>query len=499
MSAFSTSMGNAANSALCQILSTYGAQAPLLLTYALVEPTPVGEAIAAGAGLAAAAASFGCNYDPAQPGPTEPNPQQGCTEIDSGDGYLFIQPAGALVYGTPIVSYKISDAGLNQQGLPTYYWWVQLSKGGPFIQQNPVVAVPPGSYLELVLNPDATCKGPPAPPTIPKTPDPITLVDPDTNCNLTINFLGLATGATGVPGPVVTVQPSASSRAGGGIIQGCQFDPVLVYQPPPGDPGGGGGGGGTGGPGGPIITPVPDNPSPPGPDTPWWGDLIKGAVSGAVAGAVEEALERILETKYPASSRTISAPCEVKEDGTPETLTINFPEETFNSRVITALDAIVDFQQQFALWKTPSCDCIPKPQPGDAVTINFVSDEYSAAGGNRIRKLLTYFDQVNTSLEATVTHWRDFTWAAGPVVVSPLDCDLGKPQVWAASEAEGKRVIAHAASIAGVDLTGVKYLVSTSRSARYGQPGTMRVHRSSDGILGITKRSGPSGLPPGYS
>jgi hypothetical protein len=496
MSAFSTSMGGAANAALCQILSTYGDAAPLLITMALAEPTPVGEGIAAGSALAAAAAQFGCTWDPAQPGPTEPNPTQGCTEFSTGNGILVIQPNGTPVYGSPIVSYKIQDAGLTPQGDPSYYWWVQLVQNGPFIQQTPNVTLPAGNWLELIPNEGAICAGPPAPPTVPVQPDPIDIVDPNTNCNLTVNFLGFATGATGVPGPVVQVQPTATKRTGGGVISGCNFDPVIVYQPPPGDPGGGGGGtGGGGGGGGPIITPVPDNPSPTNPDDPWWGDLIKGAVSGAVAGAVEEALEKLLEQKYPASSRTISAPCEVKEDGSPETYTINFPEENFNNRVITALDAIVDFQQQFALWKTPSCDCIPKPQKGDAVTINWVSDEYSAAGGNRIRKLLTYFDQNGTTLEATVSHWRDFTWSAGPVVVSPLDSDIGRPQVWASTEAEGKRVIQHAASIAGVDLTNTKWLVSASRSARYGQPGLMRVHRSNDGLLGITKRGGPSGLP----
>jgi hypothetical protein len=56
-------------------------------------------------------------------------------------------------------------------------------------------------------------------------------------------------------------------------------------------------------------------------------------------------------------------------------------------------------------------------------------------------------------------------------------------------------VITHAAAIAGVDIADGKWLTGTSRSTRYGKPGTMRVARFTNGNYTVTKRSGPSGNP----
>ena len=271
--------------------------------------------------------------------------------------------------------------------------------------------------------------------------------------------------------------------ASGGVVGGCNFEPTLVFQPP-------GGGPPTTGPWDPTWPDWDGGGEPP------WLDFLKGAVGGAAAAAVGALLDELFEKKYPATEKSIYAACQFKEDGSPEEFTINFPEQTYQDRVLDSLTAQVDFAQQFFLWKSPICSTNPQPVTGDPVSINWVSDEYSPNGNNRLRKLLTYFDQNNTSLADTVAHWRDFSWDAGSVIVSVNGVPLGKPQVWAASVEEGKRVINHAAAIAGVDMTNAEWLITSPRASRYGQTGKMRVHRGANGALGITKRDGPNGLPP---
>jgi hypothetical protein len=318
--------------------------------------------------------------------------------------------------------------------------------------------------------------------------DPIPYTDPTTQCTYNITPQGFVTESEGGgAGFVMKIEAAGpQTLASGGVVGGCNFEPTLVSQPPGGGP----------------PTTIPWDPTWPdwdGGGIPPWLTALIGAAGGVGGTIITNLINQLFETKYPAGNRTIRAACEYKEDGTPETFTVNYPEEPYQARVLTALDAITDFQQQILLWKTPTCSGGGSSVTGDAVSINWVSDEYSAAGGNRIRKLLTYFDQVGSTLEQTVAHWKDFTWNAGSVIVSVNGVPLGKPQVWAESADEGKRVINHAAAIAGVDMTKAEWLITSPRSSRYGQPGLMRVHRSNNGILGITKRDGPSGPPMGLT
>jgi hypothetical protein len=315
--------------------------------------------------------------------------------------------------------------------------------------------------------------------------DTIQYTDPTTSCVYNINTQGFVQESeAGGAGMVFKMEGAGpQTLASGGVVGGCNFEPTLVYQPPGGGP----------------PTTIPWDPTWPdwdGSGTPPWLAALIGAAGGVAATVIDNALDALFEQKYPEGTREIYAACNYKEDGSPETFSVTFPEENYQNRVLTSLDAIVDFQQQILLWKTPTCSGGGSSVSGDPVTINWVSDEYSTAGGNRLRKLLTYFDQVGSTLEQTVAHWRDFSWEAGPVIVSVNDVPLGKPQVWAASEAEGRRVINHAAAIAGVDMTQASWMIMSPRSSRYGETGTMRVHRSKNGTLGITKRDGPSGLPP---
>lgn len=92
-------------------------------------------------------------------------------------------------------------------------------------------------------------------------------------------------------------------------------------------------------------------------------------------------------------------------------------------------------------------------------------------------------------------HWQGFTWSAGPVVVKAYG-PWGQMQVWASTEAEGKRVIAHAASAGGWNLEApeVEWVVATADGGRNGRSGLMRTKETPLGIE-VTKRDGPSGFP----
>jgi hypothetical protein len=118
------------------------------------------------------------------------------------------------------------------------------------------------------------------------------------------------------------------------------------------------------------------------------------------------------------------------------------------------------------------------------------------AGERPLRKVFRYRDQSGASLEAHTEHWRGFEWQAGPVCVIHKGAPWGVPQVWAASAAEGKRVIRHAAEIAGIDPDEVgEWVVTGSLDPRYGRTGTMLVKGLKDGAISVTKREGPNGLP----
>ena len=156
---------------------------------------------------------------------------------------------------------------------------------------------------------------------------------------------------------------------------------------------------------------------------------------------------------------------------------------------------IMEMLQQHLLWKTPVC---PEEKPelkGDMRTISFVSDETSPYGKSRLRKRLRYRSESGLGLGEVIDHWKDFNWSAGPVCVKHTGSSWGSPQVWAASESEGKRVLLHAAREAGVDPDQVgKWLIGGSDNARYGVPGTMRVN-TKGGYYWITARDGEDGMP----
>ena len=94
-----------------------------------------------------------------------------------------------------------------------------------------------------------------------------------------------------------------------------------------------------------------------------------------------------------------------------------------------------------------------------------------------------------------VDYWKDFTFVGGPYRVRWSGGTWGTVEVWASTEAEGKRVIQHAAGEAGFDPfeTG-RWSVRLSGSTRLGVSDTMRVD-TTGGYFWITERDGSDGRP----
>jgi hypothetical protein len=113
-----------------------------------------------------------------------------------------------------------------------------------------------------------------------------------------------------------------------------------------------------------------------------------------------------------------------------------------------------------------------------------------------VRKVLSYRDESGASQEAHQAHWAGFRWSTGPVIVAAVGT-FGTVKVWAASELEGKRVIRHAGSISGWDPDDPEqgeWIVTSTDNPRYGRRAEVGV-RVRAGVIGVTKREGPSGAP----
>lgn len=112
-----------------------------------------------------------------------------------------------------------------------------------------------------------------------------------------------------------------------------------------------------------------------------------------------------------------------------------------------------------------------------------------------LRKKLTYADRTGRTQEEHAAIWRGFVWQAGPVIVQ-AEGPWGSMRCWAASEAEGRRVIAFAATAGGWNLQspGVVWFISMSSNSRNGRMGRMVTKETPLGIE-VTKRNGSSGRP----
>ena len=485
----------AAGAALCQFLSTTGSAAASYAAYGLFTPGPFDEWAAVGyAGVAGLAYQAGCTWDSGQAPP--PGGIDGCSEIAGGIGAIQVDAGGGwsdlgadahMQDAVKITEVRVYDVGSGSSWVSLCVW--DRSGGGSSsyaANGYPTQAAAQAIKWRLRVK-SGSCVGTGTPDNPPVPPYEYT--DPGDSCNITVNFLGYMANDNGQTGVAWKLEPGPQSRASGGVIGGCNFEPVIYYQPPdgPGGPGGPGGGGD-----GPII------PWLPGPDgdggEPWWAEAIRRALP-ELAG---EILRKLLEQRFGADVYRVVSVCEKDADGDPvsEAREWVIPQLPTLSAVVNRLDGIAYLLQGLKDFKQPICDQERPPAvTGEPVTVTFRSDEQSPVGGRSLKKQFRYFDQSGSQLETHTAHWQDFVWQAGDVIVWLEGTALGKPQVWAASVAEGRRVIEHAAQVAGVDITKGKWHDTASSDVRYGQPGRMRVATARDGTLWVTKRPGPSGRP----
>lgn len=110
-------------------------------------------------------------------------------------------------------------------------------------------------------------------------------------------------------------------------------------------------------------------------------------------------------------------------------------------------------------------------------------------------KRLSYRVQGSTSQAAAAAHWAGFTFMGGPVQVK-YEGPWGQMQVWASSEAEGRRVIGHACAHAGIspeDPAG-EWFSAVAAGDRWNGPKPYRV-KMQYGLPVVTTRPGPDGPP----
>jgi len=111
------------------------------------------------------------------------------------------------------------------------------------------------------------------------------------------------------------------------------------------------------------------------------------------------------------------------------------------------------------------------------------------------RKFLSYLVAPGVTLESLAAAWRGFSYESGR-----WKCVLSGPwgviQVWASSEAEGRRVAEKALSAGGWNDRASEGLWSSREvsGTRWAAPRTWTTAEG-NGLIGVSMRDGPNGSP----
>ena len=490
-----------AKAALCQTLGDLGSGLGQTAAWTLGTAPFTGGAtvkpglvMLGGAGAANLVYSYGCSNDPANPAPPWlPSANITCGEV-TGCGYVEISLDGTnWVWGAPyydcqkiVATYK---APVANDPTGTDFWQVEWIDCGGNTRSSNTGWSTGELYARIVPNPGSECVGGDSPIVANPGPyEPIEITDVDTNCTSIVQIEGFVNeGSDRVGALVKVIQKEEAVRASGGRIGGCNWAPTYVYLPP--------GGGGGGEP--PVNFPVPDD-QPPNPDgKPLWLDLLEAALAGATGAIVADALNEFFAEEYPSTVYRLTSVCEKNAAGEPISQAVEeiIPQAKQFDAVISRLDALVPLLQGQKDFKQPICDKEAPTLEGDFRTISFRSDETSPYGKSRLRKRFRYRSVSGNDLGAVVDHWKDFSFEGGPYRVRWIGSTWRTPEVWAASEAEGKRVIQHAAAEAGFSpLEAGRWSTRVSSSGRLGVPSSLRVD-TTNGYYWITARDGSDERP----
>lgn len=482
---FLQALDQAAGAAVCNWLNT-GGNAVLGTFVVRGLLTPGAQVPSAAAGLGLLALNAGCSFNPS--GQIDQGPSwKGCSEVSAGGelGFYVMSASGVQRWFTinlrQIHSVKVAYHPTNSPSQPRYLVDLTPNNGSRESVWGPTLNS--GDYYDIrVLR--GTCinyhdsTGPASLP-------PVTYTDQSTNCTYNTEFLAWHQDAQNTIRPVVKISQGPSSRASGGVIGGCNFDPVIYV------PGGGGGGGG------PVIPwlPGPDNDN----GDPWWVDAIQGAIGGVVSELIEQMLKQFFEVKLPATTYRLVSACETDAGGesVSQSVETTIPELPIQEGIAARLDALVPIAQGLKDFKQPVCEPFVPATSGTSISVQFRSTVPSPNGDNPLRKAFRYRDQTNKDIAEHRDHWIGFTWESGPWMVISEGLPWGKPRVWAKSAEEGKRVLGHAAAIAGVNLADPahRWVIREVHNPRYGEVLPMKVHRDKHGHWWVATRNGPSGFP----
>jgi hypothetical protein len=485
---FAQSLDSAVGAAVCNWLNT-GGNAVLGNAVLIGLATPGGTVPSVAAGLGLLALNYGCSFDPNNTGVASGAPT-GCYEA-SATGYFNIERwmngsfVGSFISDVRKINSVTSTQGGTVGGDPWFRVTVNYVDKNNATQTRTYDITPNLEQARNTLK-AGTCVSTGGTSTG-KLPT-YTYTDTTTTCKYVVEFQSWAVTPDGNVAPVVKISPPTTTYASGGIISGCNFQPVLYTRSFGGTGGGGGGGGGWYG---------PWTPGPNGPDgEPWWWPHVQRAIDTAIGAVVAELARQLLGVKVGAKTYRLVSVCETNANGEAisQSREVQIPDLSINQAAIYRLDAIEYLLQGLKDFKQPVCNTRPT-YSGTPVTVRFQSDAPSPAGERPLLKRLRYRDTLSNPLEVHTDHWADFQWDAGPVIVTHTGGPWGVCKVWAASVDEGKRVIRHAGVVAGVDPDSQgRWIVSGSADPRYGQTGRMRVQRRS-GAICVSSRPGPSGLP----
>ena len=466
-----------AGSATCQL---FGAGAGIAASIA-VNSALTGQiwgVVGGGAGLIAAnalAAANGCFPVNPDPGPASP------------DNLL---PGGNCMESNPPCNLGLRDKDSAQTGPGTITKLISITKGEPFPNGTPKAVI---RYIDCDGNPgvsevsanrapfrtellnDATCVGDPSPEPGPGLPDPVPVPDPDGGpCTFNTQLIDSYINAAG--GMSILYETCATGEGCSGCARFWYHGPGNT-QPAPPEP-----------------IPGPDGEPLPQPDPEGGGGPCPDPCEPCRFEPCEPPAAEITQRDF-----LFSSACGENEDGSKQTVQYSLQGASELKDCFQALAGqnatIMQMLQQHLLWKTPTCPEETPELEGDFRTISFRSDETSPYGKSRLRKRLRYRSRSGIGLGELVDYWKDFTWQSGPVCVKHTGSSWGSPQVWASSEAEGKRVLLHAAGEAGVDPNQVgRWRVGRSDSSRIGVSLEMKVD-TTGGYYWITERDGSDGRP----
>ena len=376
----------------------------------------------------------------------EPPPEgKGCQEVDGGGQlWRYIPDNGQesrVDAGYPpakkiiTTEYSAGDPSQGMSGLSAVYW-----EDGDGNMQSSRVGLEAGfaePYYYIIPNPGSECVRDDHTdlPPVPDVPAE-TYIDQSTNCSYTVKLVGALQELPGSDAQLVyQIESTEQARAGGGRIGGCFLSPHIYVHRPQGP-------NGPNGPNGPWppIPPIPVPPNPPGPDDglPWWAVPLLAAATAAGINLIGDALEKLSEPGFLEGEFTMTAPCDVDDQGNPESRTWEFLEGSFPERMNAQQVAIMEMLQQHLNWKTPICGSEKPKLEGTWISTRWISDGNSPGGERPLRKLFRYRSKSSLTDEQLRDYWADFSWQAGPVCVKHSGAWWGYPQVWASTPEEGK-------------------------------------------------------------